>query len=92
MRQRKGRHLLALDVFEGRDLDDLRERAVKSLDAGGYSRVGDAAPAESNLAIEYGSRRLEPANETMSPIFVDEAQFRSVDILGKVVGVYRRMN
>lgn len=43
---------------------DLRERAVKSLDAGGYSRVGDAAPAESNLAIEYGSRRLEPANET----------------------------
>lgn len=36
--------------------------------------------------------RLQPANETMEPIYVSREQFRSVDILGKVVGVYRRMN
>jgi repressor LexA len=36
--------------------------------------------------------RLQPANETMQPIYVSREQFRSVDILGKVVGVYRRMN
>jgi repressor LexA len=36
--------------------------------------------------------RLQPSNPSMSPIFVDRQDFRSVDILGKVVGVYRRLN
>jgi repressor LexA len=36
--------------------------------------------------------RLQPSNSTMEPIFIDREQFRSIDILGKVVGVYRRMN
>ncbi|MCA9685724.1 MAG: transcriptional repressor LexA [Myxococcales bacterium] len=35
--------------------------------------------------------RLQPANETMAPIYVSRSEFRAVDILGKVVGVYRRM-
>ena len=36
--------------------------------------------------------RLQPANETMQPIYVHASQFRDVDILGKVVGVYRRLH
>ncbi len=36
--------------------------------------------------------RLEPANATMSPIYVRRDEFRSVDVLGKVVGVYRRLH
>jgi repressor LexA len=36
--------------------------------------------------------RLQPANETMQPIYVHASQFRDVDILGKVVGVYRKMH
>jgi repressor LexA len=36
--------------------------------------------------------RLQPANESMSAIFVHRSEFRSIDILGKVVGVYRRMH
>lgn len=36
--------------------------------------------------------RLQPANETMEPIYVHRSDFRDVDILGKVVGVYRRMH
>jgi repressor LexA len=36
--------------------------------------------------------RLQPANETMQPIFVHASQFRDVDILGKVVGVYRKLH
>ncbi len=36
--------------------------------------------------------RLQPANDTMQPIYVDRSDFRSIDILGKVVGVYRRVN
>lgn len=40
-----------------------------------------------------GSRiRLQPANPAMEPIYLDRNEFRSVDILGKVVGVYRRIH
>ena len=35
--------------------------------------------------------RLQPANSTMKPIYVSRAEFRSTMILGKVVGVYRKM-
>jgi repressor LexA len=35
--------------------------------------------------------RLQPANETMSPIYVDAEDFREVNILGIVVGVYRKL-
>jgi repressor LexA len=33
--------------------------------------------------------RFQPANSTMSPIYVSRNEFRSTMILGKVVGVYR---
>lgn len=36
--------------------------------------------------------RLQPANEAMEPIYVSSDEFRSIGILGKVVGVYRRMS
>ena len=35
--------------------------------------------------------RFQPANAAMEPIYVRRADFRSVDIIGIVVGVYRRM-
>lgn len=35
--------------------------------------------------------RLQPANATMQPIYVRKQEFRSTMILGKVVGVYRKM-
>lgn len=36
--------------------------------------------------------RLQPANNAMDPIFVEANEFREVDIIGQVVGVYRRMH
>ena len=36
--------------------------------------------------------RLQPANASMAPIYVDQDSFRNIDILGKVVGVYRRLH
>jgi repressor LexA len=36
--------------------------------------------------------RLQPANEKMAPIYVRRDEFRNVDILGRVVGVYRRLH
>jgi len=39
-----------------------------------------------------GSRiRLQPANASMEPIFVNAADGRDTDILGRVVGVYRKL-
>jgi repressor LexA len=36
--------------------------------------------------------RLQPANARMQPIYVSKAEFRSTMILGRVVGVYRKMH
>jgi len=35
--------------------------------------------------------RFQPANSNMAPIYVRKDEFRSVDIVGIVVGVYRKM-
>ena len=41
--------------------------------------------------IEEDHIRLQPANESMSPIIVRRQDFRQTMILGKVVGVFRKM-
>jgi repressor LexA len=35
--------------------------------------------------------RFQPANDQMAPIYVEKAEFKQTMILGKVVGVYRKM-
>lgn len=35
--------------------------------------------------------RFQPANKTMQPIYVHKSQFKQTMILGRVVGVYRKM-
>ncbi len=35
--------------------------------------------------------RLQPENATMKPIYVNRADFRAVDLLGTVVGIYRKL-
>jgi len=36
--------------------------------------------------------RLQPANEAMEPIYVHAADFKEVNVIGVVAGVYRRMH
>ena len=36
--------------------------------------------------------RFQPANKTMQPIYVDKSDFRQTQILGTVVGVYRKVS
>ncbi|MCP4867496.1 MAG: repressor LexA [Proteobacteria bacterium] len=36
--------------------------------------------------------RLQPANDAMEPIYVAADEFREVNIIGQVVGIYRRMH
>jgi repressor LexA len=40
---------------------------------------------------EGDSIRFQPANSNMQPIIVRKAEFKSVDIIGIVVGVYRKL-
>jgi repressor LexA len=35
--------------------------------------------------------RFQPANSNMAPIIVRKADFKSVDIIGVVVGIYRKL-
>jgi len=53
--------------------------------------IGDEATVK-RFYPEKDRIRFQPANSTMEPIYVHRSDFRSVDILGVVVGVYRRMN
>ena len=43
------------------------------------------------LYREPGRIRLQPANSTMEPIFINAADFRETMVIGKVVGVFRKM-
>jgi repressor LexA len=40
---------------------------------------------------EGDSIRFQPANSNMQPIIVSRAEFKSVDIIGIVVGIYRKL-
>jgi repressor LexA len=62
------------------------------------ARTGDIVVAmiegEATVKRYYpeGDRiRFQPANQNMSPIIVRKADFKSVDIIGIVVGVYRKL-
>lgn len=64
----------------------------------GSARAGEIVVAmiegEATVKRYYpeGDRvRFQPANARMEPIFVHKSEFRQTDILGIVVGVYRRM-
>lgn len=40
---------------------------------------------------EAGRVRLQPANSAMQPIYISEEEFKQVQIIGVVVGVYRKI-
>jgi repressor LexA len=52
--------------------------------------IGDEATVK-RYYPEGDTIRFQPANSRLQPILVRRADFRSVDILGIVVGVYRRL-
>ena len=40
---------------------------------------------------EEGRIRLQPANSTMEPIYINDDEFLDTQILGKVLGVFRQL-
>jgi repressor LexA len=51
----------------------------------------DGEATVKRLYREGPSLRLQPANEAMEPIFVHESDGRDASVLGKVIGVFRRL-
>lgn len=52
----------------------------------------DGEATVKRLYREEDRVRLQPANETMEPIYVAADEFRNVSIIGAVVGVYRKLD
>ncbi len=86
----QGESMIEDGIFDG---DYIFVRKQSTAETGEIVVVMVDGEATCKRFFPEGDRvRLQPANESMSPIYVDRNDFRAVDILGKVVGVYRRVH
>jgi repressor LexA len=86
----RGQSMIDDGIFDG---DYIFVRKQSTADTGDIVVVLIEGEATCKRYFPEGDRiRLQPANASMEPIYVRRQDFRSVDILGKVVGVYRRMH
>ncbi len=85
-----GESMIEDGIFDG---DYIFVRKQSTAEAGEIVVVLIEGEATCKRYYPEGDRiRLQPANAAMDPIFVRRSDFRNIDILGKVVGVYRRLN
>jgi repressor LexA len=86
----RGESMIEDGIFDG---DYIFVRKQSTAEAGEIVVVLLEGEATCKRYYPEGDRiRLQPANAAMDPIYVRRAEFRNIDILGKVVGVYRRLN
>jgi len=86
----RGESMIEDGIFDG---DYIFVRKQSTAEAGEIVVVLLDGEATCKRYYPEGDRiRLQPANAAMDPIFVRRSEFRSIDILGKVVGIYRRLN
>jgi repressor LexA len=86
----RGQSMIDDGIFDG---DYIFVRKQSSAESGEIVVVLIEGEATCKRFFPEGDRvRLQPANSAMEPIYIRRSDFRSVDILGKVVGVYRRMH
>jgi len=86
----RGDSMIEAGIFDG---DYIFVRKQPHAESGEIVVVMIEGEATCKRYYPEGDRiRLQPENAAMAPIFVDRRDFRTIDILGKVVGVYRRLN
>lgn len=86
----RGQSMIDDGIFDG---DYIFVRKQSTAESGEIVVVLIDGEATCKRYFPEGDRiRLQPANAAMEPIYVRRSEFRAVDILGKVVGVYRRMH
>jgi len=86
----RGESMIEAGIFDG---DYIFVRKQSTANEGEIVVVMIDGEATCKRFYHEGDRiRLEPANNSMSPIYVHRDEFRDVGVLGKVVGVYRRLH
>jgi repressor LexA len=86
----RGESMIDAGIFDG---DYIFVRKQSTASEGEIVVVMIEGEATCKRFYHEGDRiRLEPANTAMQPIYVSREEFRAVEVLGKVVGVYRRLH
>jgi repressor LexA len=85
----KGDSMIEDGIFDG-DYVFIRKQIQASPGEIVVAMIGDEATVK-RYYPEGDSIRFQPANATMAPIIVRRRDFRSVNLLGVVIGVYRKM-
>ena len=86
----KGESMIEAGIFDG-DYVFIRKQLQANSGEIVVAMIGDEATVK-RYYPEGDSIRFQPANAAMSPIIVRKKDFRSVNLLGVVIGVYRKMN
>ncbi|MCX4245538.1 transcriptional repressor LexA [Paraliomyxa miuraensis] len=86
----RGESMIDAGIFDG---DYIFVRKQSTASEGEIVVVMIEGEATCKRFYHEGDRiRLEPANSSMNPIYVRRDEFRAIEVLGKVVGVYRRLH
>jgi repressor LexA len=85
----KGESMIEAGIFDG-DYVFIRKQLQASAGEIVVAMIGDEATVK-RYYPDGDTIRFEPANASMSAIVVRKRDFRSVNILGVVIGVYRKM-
>jgi len=85
----KGDSMIEAGIFDG-DFVFIRKQLQASSGEIVVAMIGDEATVK-RYYPEGDTIRFQPANSAMSPIIVRKRDFRSVNLLGVVIGVYRKM-
>lgn len=85
----KGESMIEAGIFDG-DYVFIRKQLQASAGEIVVAMIGDEATVKYYYP-EGDTIRFQPANAAMSPILVRKKDFRSVNLLGVVIGVYRKM-
>jgi repressor LexA len=86
----QGDSMIEAGIFNG-DFVFIRKQLKAESGEIVVAMIGDEATVK-RYYPEGDTIRFQPANAAMSPIIVRKRDFRSVNLLGVVIGVYRKMN
>jgi len=85
----KGDSMIEAGIFDG-DYVFIRKQLQATAGEIVVAMIGDEATVK-RYYPEGDTIRFQPANAAMAPIIVRRRDFRSVNLLGVVIGVYRKM-
>ncbi|HVR64579.1 MAG TPA: transcriptional repressor LexA [Polyangia bacterium] len=86
----KGESMIEDGIFDG-DYIFVRKQLQANRGDTVVAMINDEATVK-RYYPEGDTIRFQPANASMQPIYVKKREFKSVNIIGVVIGVYRKMN